>query len=502
MDSHKTINIALALSGGGYRAATYHLGVLSCLHKVGLLDKVTMISSVSGGSITSIKYATSLIEKKSFSEFETDLAGFLKDTNLIDKALKLINTKTTNRKLSSHSLITAFAELYHLHLLSEKSRYFNSFWSAAFNKSHLKELSINATDFHAGNGFRFIRSQSGRATIGNKNLRLVMDDVRKMRSGDIVAASSCFPGGFEPIDLLQDFAFDKPFDHKHYEQKWKTKEAPLMDGGIYDNQGMEAIKLAVDRNNNFDTVIISDTDQEDNYPLYKEPDTIRLPKVTVNESISQLSTVLFIVIGCIAFSFFSILNVFASSKLSILIVLVFFSGFLIWFWNKSRNYLLGLVNRIPNQFMPAIEKVGVMNIGTLANALVVRGVSLIKMASTIFMKRVRGQVYESSFMEKKLEDKIVSNLIYKVNKESSVDGLKASTSMLRKVDTAKNMPTTLWFTDTDHTQFHALKYTGEVTTAYTLIKYIDKNISQFPETEQQELKSIRILLKTIWKASL
>lgn len=34
--------IGLALSGGGYRAAAYHLGTLRALHKMGLLEKVML----------------------------------------------------------------------------------------------------------------------------------------------------------------------------------------------------------------------------------------------------------------------------------------------------------------------------------------------------------------------------------------------------------------------------------------------------------------------------
>ena len=44
--------IGLALSGGGYRAAAYHIGTLRALRKLGILDKVDVISSVSGGSIS------------------------------------------------------------------------------------------------------------------------------------------------------------------------------------------------------------------------------------------------------------------------------------------------------------------------------------------------------------------------------------------------------------------------------------------------------------------
>lgn len=46
-----TGRIGLALSGGGIRAAVFHLGVLKHLAEQGLLERVTQISTVSGGSL-------------------------------------------------------------------------------------------------------------------------------------------------------------------------------------------------------------------------------------------------------------------------------------------------------------------------------------------------------------------------------------------------------------------------------------------------------------------
>ena len=43
--------IALALSGGGVRAAVFHLGVLARLASDDLLERVTFLSTVSGGSM-------------------------------------------------------------------------------------------------------------------------------------------------------------------------------------------------------------------------------------------------------------------------------------------------------------------------------------------------------------------------------------------------------------------------------------------------------------------
>jgi predicted acylesterase/phospholipase RssA len=43
--------IGLALSGGGFRASLYHLGLLRFLRDSDILSQVTHITSVSGGSI-------------------------------------------------------------------------------------------------------------------------------------------------------------------------------------------------------------------------------------------------------------------------------------------------------------------------------------------------------------------------------------------------------------------------------------------------------------------
>ena len=43
---------ALCLSGGGYRAMVFHVGVLWRLYEAGMLKDLKRISSVSGGSIT------------------------------------------------------------------------------------------------------------------------------------------------------------------------------------------------------------------------------------------------------------------------------------------------------------------------------------------------------------------------------------------------------------------------------------------------------------------
>jgi len=50
--SEQEDGVALSLSGGGYRAMMFHVGAMCRLNEVGLLGKLSRISSVSGGSIT------------------------------------------------------------------------------------------------------------------------------------------------------------------------------------------------------------------------------------------------------------------------------------------------------------------------------------------------------------------------------------------------------------------------------------------------------------------
>src|SRR5690349_24765362 len=51
------VGAGLCLSGGGYRAMVFHVGVLWRLYEAGRLKSLKRISSVSGGSITSATLA-------------------------------------------------------------------------------------------------------------------------------------------------------------------------------------------------------------------------------------------------------------------------------------------------------------------------------------------------------------------------------------------------------------------------------------------------------------
>ena len=67
--------IGLALSGGGSRAIAFHLGCLRALHDLGILDRVRVLSTVSGGSVIRACYA---MWDGSFEEFDARIRQLLR----------------------------------------------------------------------------------------------------------------------------------------------------------------------------------------------------------------------------------------------------------------------------------------------------------------------------------------------------------------------------------------------------------------------------------------
>jgi|ERR1700733_3754330 NTE family protein len=70
--------IGLALSGGGSRAIAFHLGCLRALNKLGLLDRVEVLSTVSGGSVIGAYFhACICTEGHDFASFEVKIRELL-----------------------------------------------------------------------------------------------------------------------------------------------------------------------------------------------------------------------------------------------------------------------------------------------------------------------------------------------------------------------------------------------------------------------------------------
>lgn len=82
----KNPKLGLALSGGGFRATAFHLGVLKRLRELGVLGQVRVVSTVSGGSIVGAFWAywlatnpTALDDPSEWSSFERRLIEALRN---------------------------------------------------------------------------------------------------------------------------------------------------------------------------------------------------------------------------------------------------------------------------------------------------------------------------------------------------------------------------------------------------------------------------------------
>src|SRR5580765_8039918 len=70
--------IGLALSGGGFRASLYHLGLLRFLRDADILSQVTHITAVSGGSVIAAHFALNWDRYNgSAKEFDAAASEFL-----------------------------------------------------------------------------------------------------------------------------------------------------------------------------------------------------------------------------------------------------------------------------------------------------------------------------------------------------------------------------------------------------------------------------------------
>ena len=76
--------IGLALSGGGYRAAAFHLGTLKKLNELQILDKVDVLSTISGGSITGAAWC---LHEKDYSSFHDYMIKKITTANVIRQVL-------------------------------------------------------------------------------------------------------------------------------------------------------------------------------------------------------------------------------------------------------------------------------------------------------------------------------------------------------------------------------------------------------------------------------
>jgi NTE family protein len=211
----------LCLSGGGYRAMVFHLGVLWRLYEAGLLGNVNRISSVSGGSLTAAVLGLNW-KKLSF-----DPSGLRAD--FVPEVVAPI------RALGAEAIVLGsllpgrvgdrIAAAYEEHL---------------FGKATLQDLPdeprfvINATNIQSGAIWRFMKPYMRDYRVGEVKRPTVL-------LSRAVAASSAFPPVLSPVEMRLDPASFTPGSGLDLQHAPFTSKVILSDGGVYDNLGLETV---------------------------------------------------------------------------------------------------------------------------------------------------------------------------------------------------------------------------------------------------------------------
>ena len=262
------MDIAVSMSGGGFRSAAYGLGCLSYLQRrkyegIPLLERVKFIIAASGGAMTGILFSAhnhlGIPFSKTYDQLRNNI--FAGD-KILREAARIVRDDSAwkDNPTKNRNTINAFAKAYQK--LAFDGLTFDVYTQN--KKRTLEQVCFNASELENGRAFRFETDgwDTTEEILGNRYLRVRDNNlpaVKKQRLGDIMAASSCFPAGFEPMVFPDDFAYDE--EHKKQLQAemeaarnydWESYipfngSVALMDGGITDNQGIEGLKLANDR---------------------------------------------------------------------------------------------------------------------------------------------------------------------------------------------------------------------------------------------------------------
>jgi predicted acylesterase/phospholipase RssA len=301
--------IGLALSGGGFRASLFHIGVLAKLAELDLLRDVEVISCVSGGSVIGAFYYLEL--KNLLESGKTSHADYLKlvrdvETKFLAGVRKNVRTRIALSPIgglkmaakSAYSRSDVIAELYQKHFYDHtaakgkqpaqfmsdlmvqpaalQGKQFNPKYDNWRLSAKVPMLVLNATTMNTGHNWQFTATWMGEspqaisATIDAipRYRRMYYSEAPKAHQqipiGRAVGASACVPGLFEPIALRNLFP---------------ERTARLVDGGVHDNQGLSSLL-----EQNCRVILISDASGQ-----FQEQ---RTPGGSVGESLGNSNSVL------------------------------------------------------------------------------------------------------------------------------------------------------------------------------------------------------------------
>lgn len=240
------LRIGIALSGGGSRAIAFHLGCLRTLHRLGVLDRAKVLSTVSGGSVIGALYA---LHEGPFETFERQVRALLR-AGLLGAALITAVTSLEGLKafasagrLLVWSVLSAplrlwrrlgpvrpplraprrFASRTTILGRAIDRRLFHGATLADTRRPDRPKWIALAAELRTGTAFYFSAGFAGTWRLGRA-------DPTGMQVAHAVAASAAYPLFLPALD--ETLCFTPPGGAP------RTERVSLTDGGVYDNLGL------------------------------------------------------------------------------------------------------------------------------------------------------------------------------------------------------------------------------------------------------------------------
>ena len=261
--------IGLALSGGGFRASLFHIGVLLKLAELDILRHVQVVSTVSGGSIIGVYYylylkkmletkENSSITKQDYIDLvltiKEEFSKAIRENNIRMEAFSRFDDLTNNlANLYQKILYEPIYDKEPLEYMSQlkidpkvdgklKDEFIPEFNNFEL-KNKIPKIIINATILNNGHNWQFSADGMGENRymvdesieksrvyefkyypIGAKDIKQWRKDIKISQA---VASSSAVPILFDPMEL------------RDYDESGDIIR--LSDGGLYDNLGLSSL---------------------------------------------------------------------------------------------------------------------------------------------------------------------------------------------------------------------------------------------------------------------
>ena len=242
------IGIGLCLSGGGYRAMLFHLGVVWRLAELGYLGTkdrtgkhgpigtLQRVSSVSGGSIIAGVLGLA------WDDLRVD------DDDLLDRFRELVVLPI--EKFASKTTISIWSGIWGSVVSTVNKTIARVYRRRLYGRKTLQDLPdsprfvINATNLQSGALWRFSKPFTRDWRVGE--IKNPTDSI-----ASVVGASSAFPPFLSPARFKYKEEQYTPGSGDGLQKRPFTTRPALSDGGVYDNMGLETVFK------NFQTVIVS-----------------------------------------------------------------------------------------------------------------------------------------------------------------------------------------------------------------------------------------------------